>query len=91
MTATFPFHDEMTAPEAARTLADTKRNFGMIPNLERVMANAPALLAAYSRAWDPFDTTSLTPIETRWRPVAVLSGPDGTKCGAGMLITTWHA
>ena len=64
MTATFPLHDEMTAPEAARNaLADTKRNFGMIPNLERVMANVPALLAAYSRAWDLFDTTSLTPIE----------------------------
>ena len=60
----FPLYDETNAPEAARdALAATKRNFGMIPNLERVMANAPALLAAYSSAWDLFDTTSLTPIE----------------------------
>ncbi len=60
----FPLRDETTGPEAARdALAATKRNFGMIPNLERVMANAPALLAAYSAAWDLFDTTSLTPIE----------------------------
>ena len=60
----FPLHDETTAPEAARdALARTRGNFGMIPNLERVMANAPALLAAYSAAWDLFDTSSLTPIE----------------------------
>ena len=60
----FPLHDETTAPEAARdALVATKRNFGMIPNLERVMANAPALLAAYSAAWDLFDTTSLSPNE----------------------------
>lgn len=60
----FPMHDETTAPEPARdALVATKRNFGMIPNLERVMANAPALLAAYNAAWDLFDATSLTPIE----------------------------
>lgn len=60
----FPLHDEGTAPEAARdALAATRRSFGMIPNLERVMASAPPLLAAYSAAWDLFDTTSLTPVE----------------------------
>ncbi len=64
MADAFPLHDESSAPRAARdALAATKRNFGMIPNLERVMAGAPALLAAYSAAWDLFDTTSLTPIE----------------------------
>jgi hypothetical protein len=60
----FPLHDETPAPEAARdALAATKANFGMIPNLERVMAEDLALLAAYSAAWDLFGTTSLTPIE----------------------------
>lgn len=64
MTGAFPLRDEKTAPEAAReALAATRRSFGMIPNLERVMANAPALLAAYAAASDLFDTTSLTPIE----------------------------
>ena len=64
MTTPFPLHDESTAPSASSAaLATTKRNFGMIPNLERIMASAPALLAAYSAAWDLFDTTSLTPIE----------------------------
>lgn len=60
----FPLHDESSAPEAARdALASTHANFGMIPNLERVMASAPALLTAYSTGWDLFDTTSLTEIE----------------------------
>jgi AhpD family alkylhydroperoxidase len=35
----------------------------MIPNLERVMANAPALLATYSFGWEVFDETSLSPVE----------------------------
>ena len=64
MTGHFPLHDETTAPESARdALAATKRSFGMIPNLERVMATAPALLTAYSAGWDLYDTTSLSPIE----------------------------
>jgi len=61
---TFPLHTPDTAPTASRAaLEQTHRSFGMIPNLERTMATAPALLAAYSHAWDAFDTTSLTPIE----------------------------
>jgi alkylhydroperoxidase family enzyme len=64
MTEIFPLHDETTAPEAAReALADTRRSFGMIPNLERVMATAPALLATYSAGWAAFDETALTPVE----------------------------
>lgn len=64
MDQAFPLHDETSAPDAARgALAATKSNFGMIPNLERVMASAPALLAAYSGAWDLFDTTTLSPVE----------------------------
>jgi uncharacterized peroxidase-related enzyme len=60
----FPLHDEETAPEAAREyLQNTRSSFGMIPNLERTMASAPPLLAAYSFAWDIFDQTTLDPIE----------------------------
>ena len=64
MTGRFPLHDETTAPESARdALAATRRSFGMIPNLELVMATAPALLAAYSAGWELYETTSLSPIE----------------------------
>ena len=44
---TFPLLDETIAPEGARNaLAVTKKNFGMIPNLEKVMASASPLLEA---------------------------------------------
>lgn len=60
----FPLHDETTAPDAAQeALAATRKNFGMIPNLERVMASAPPLLAGYSTLWDLFEEATLTPVE----------------------------
>lgn len=60
----FPLHDESTAPEPAREhLEATRRSFGMIPNLERVMASAPSLLATYSAGWEAFGKTSLSRIE----------------------------
>ncbi|MEO0621250.1 MAG: carboxymuconolactone decarboxylase family protein [Pseudomonadota bacterium] len=60
----FPLHTTETAPEDAReTLAEVEAEFGMIPNLERTMATAPALLQAYASAWGLFEETSLTPIE----------------------------
>ena len=60
----FEIFDETTAPEPAREmLKKAKADFGMIPNLEGVMANAPALLSAYVESWTGFETTSLSPIE----------------------------
>jgi alkylhydroperoxidase family enzyme len=60
----FPIFTEVTAPkEAQQSLAEVKKAFGMIPNLEATMASAPALLASYSTAWYQFDQTSLTRIE----------------------------
>ena len=64
MSDTFPIHTAETAPEDAKSsLERTYRSFGMIPNLEAVMATAPTLLQAYSSLWSLFDETSLTPIE----------------------------
>lgn len=60
----FPLHDLITAPPAsAALLAQTQHAFGMIPNLERSMATAPALLEAYSTLWALFDSTSFSPAE----------------------------
>lgn len=82
----FPLHDETTAPEAAQeALAVTRRNFGIIPNLERVMASAPALLAAYSSSWDLFDTTSLSPVE---RQVVYLTANFENECD---YCVPWHS
>jgi len=64
MPSRFPLYDKDDAPEKSRSyLEQVEAAFGMIPNLERVMAGAPALLAAYVTAWDRFDETTLTPAE----------------------------
>lgn len=82
----FPLHDETSAPDAARpALAATRANFGMIPNLERVMAAAPSLLAAYSAGWDLFDETSLTPIE---RQVVYQTANFENECD---YCVPWHS
>ena len=60
----FPLHDTSSAPpEAAAMLQQTQKAFGMIPNLERAMATAPALLEAYGTLWELFDRTSFSPAE----------------------------
>ena len=60
----FPLHDPATAPAAsAATLAQAQRAFGVVPNLERSMATAPALLEAYSTLWELFESSSFSPAE----------------------------
>jgi len=52
------------APAAsAPYLEAAQKAFGMIPNVEQVMAQAPSLLASYMTAWELFDETSLNPAE----------------------------
>lgn len=61
---TFPIHDAETAPGAAgATLSAAQKGYGFIPNLLGVMANAPALLAAYATLSTLFGETSLSPVE----------------------------
>lgn len=82
----FLLHDETTAPEAARDgLAATKKNFGIIPNLEKVMASAPPLLSGYSALWDLFDQTTLSPIE---RQVVYLTANYENECD---YCVPWHS
>jgi AhpD family alkylhydroperoxidase len=60
----FEIFDEKTAPEESKSmLKRTKADFGMIPNLEGVMAGAPALLSSYVQCWEVFQTCGLTEIE----------------------------
>ena len=82
----FPLHDEATAPEASQSgLSATRKNFGMIPNLERVMASAPQLLQGYSCLWDLFEETTLTPIE---RQVVYLTANYENECD---YCVPWHS
>jgi len=57
------FDDKNAVDESIPFLKDAKEAFGLIPNVEGVMAAAPSLLASYMMAWDQFSKTSLTPEE----------------------------
>lgn len=81
----FPLHDEESAPAAAReTLAAVRADFGMIPNLERTMASAPALLMGYATLWNLFDATSFSPVE---RQVVYLTANYENECD---YCVPWH-
>ncbi|MDJ0571966.1 MAG: hypothetical protein QNJ53_23375 [Pleurocapsa sp. MO_192.B19] len=43
--------------------SNAKETFSFIPNLERIFAEAPALLKGSMILWDLFETTSFTKIE----------------------------
>lgn len=82
----FPLLDETTAPEGAlEALATTQKNFGMIPNVEKVMALAPQLLSGYAHMWDLFDTTTFTPIE---RQVVFMTANFENECS---YCVPWHS
>ena len=82
----FPLLDETTAPEGAlEALATTKKNFGMIPNVEKVMALAPQLLSGYAHMWDLFETTTFTPVE---RQVVYMTANFENECG---YCVPWHS
>lgn len=60
----FTLHTIETAPEASRPLLEAvKKKWGAVPNLQAILAEAPAALEGYSALWSVFDTTSFTPAE----------------------------
>lgn len=64
MKEVFPIHDRESAPEDSREILDEVQNdFGMIPNLERILASSPEALRGYATLWDLFNQCSLTPVE----------------------------
>jgi AhpD family alkylhydroperoxidase len=60
----FTIYTVETAPlDSKSALIRAKEEFGLIPNLEGVCAEAPALLKAGMALWDFFKMTSFSPIE----------------------------
>ena len=81
----FPLFDETTAPQTARPLlTQTKKEFKMIPNLEKTMALAPVLLETYATGWNLFNHTSLSPIE---RQVVYQTANFENECN---YCVPWH-
>ncbi|MEE4377573.1 MAG: carboxymuconolactone decarboxylase family protein [Candidatus Competibacteraceae bacterium] len=70
----FTFHTVESAPEASKPLlADSMKNYGMIPGLHAVMAEAPGLLNAYRNAHElvvnsSFDKDEITVL---WQSINV--------------------
>ena len=57
----FKVFNEQTAPDASKAhLKAANDAFGLIPNVEGVMSQAPTLLASYMMGWDQFNQNSLT-------------------------------
>ncbi|MCC7428693.1 MAG: carboxymuconolactone decarboxylase family protein [Alphaproteobacteria bacterium] len=75
---TYPVHTIDSAPDgAANILAAAKKGMGFVPNLYAVMAEAPALLKAYTTLSKIFDETSLTPTE---RQIVLLTTSYANDC-----------
>ncbi len=61
---TFPVHSSETAPEGSKPiLAEAQKKLGFVPNLFRVMAEAPAAGEAYLAVMDIFESSSLSDAE----------------------------
>ena len=60
----FPEHTLDTAPEESRPVLEaTEKAYGMLPNLHRKMAEAPAMLKGYWQLSQIFSSSSLSPVE----------------------------
>ena len=64
MNDTFKVHTLESAPKNARPLLEQSlADWGMVPNLHAVLAEAPVVLEAYKQLHESFTKTSLTPAE----------------------------
>lgn len=74
----FPTHCPGSAPEASRPiLAGAKKSFGFVPNLLATMAEAPALLKAYTTLSSIFEESSFSATE---RQVVLLTASRENGC-----------
>ena len=75
---TFPVHSSETAPGGSKPiLAAAQKKFGFVPNLIRVMAEAPAAAKAYTTIMDIFERTSLSDAE---KQTVLLSASLANEC-----------
>ncbi len=61
----FTYYEPDNAPEKSKALMEASQaNFGMIPNLHKILAEAPATYEAYNQTFSLFmRSTSLSPVE----------------------------
>ncbi|BFM17090.1 hypothetical protein R50073_32730 [Maricurvus nonylphenolicus] len=61
----FTYYEPDTAPEESKSIMEqSQKSFGMIPNLHKILAEAPATYETYNAAFSTFmHKTTLSPIE----------------------------
>lgn len=72
--ATFQLHNDETAPDDAKPILDeSRKTFGMIPNLHAVLAEAPQTFQAYNTLHELFQNTSFNndEITVVWQTINV--------------------
>ncbi len=74
---TFPVHSSETAPEGSKPILAAQKKFGFVPNLFRVMAEAPTAGEAYMAVMDIFESSSLSAAEQQ---TVLLSASFVNKC-----------
>lgn len=82
--ADFQIYTPETAPEEARELlSQVEEQFGFIPNMLGIQAEAPALLEGYLKLSETFERTSFTPLERKIVLLSVNYENDCDFCMAG--------
>ena len=85
MTA-FPVHSSETGPEGSKPiLVAAQKKFGFVPNLIRVLAEAPAAAEAYTTVMDIFESASLSDAE---KQTVLLSVSFANECDYCMAAHT---
>ena len=83
---TFPVHSSEIAPEcSAPYLAAAQNKFGFVPNIIRVLAEAPVAAEAYMTVMDIFESSSLSDAE---KQTVLLSASFVNECDYCMAAHT---
>lgn len=84
----FTYYDPENAPDESRPLMEeSQKTLGMIPNLHRILAGAPAAYKAYLANYSIFTTeTTLTPLEQQ---VVMMTSNFENKCHYCIPGHTW--
>jgi len=84
----FSYHDEEKSPEeSAAILKEAHAEFGFVPNMVRVMAEAPATYEAYKKSFEIlFHKTSLSLVEAQ---IILLTVSVENKCHYDVAAHSW--
>lgn len=87
----FELHNEHTVKEAALPhLQKVQEAFGFVPNLQKVMAESPALLQSFLTVYDIFSNTDFTPEEKQIIYLSISYENECQYCMAGHSMLASH-